>query len=86
MGLDNIIKVNLVITKDTFGNANSGPEDQNIPQEPSSDIPDHYSPEKYKYKYNDQKTLNKVINTPVFYKDTQHFKEKIMLKFYRNLC
>ena len=28
--------------------ANNVPEDQNIPQEPSSDIPDQNNPEKYK--------------------------------------
>jgi hypothetical protein len=62
--------ISAVITpNDNYINTNSVPADQNIAQEPSSDFPDQNNPEKYIN--NDKETLDKVINTPVFYKDTQ---------------
>ena len=63
----------VIAPNDNSINANSVSEDENILQEPSSDFPDQNNPEKYIN--NDKETLNKVINTPVFYKDTQQFKE-----------
>jgi hypothetical protein len=51
------------------------PDHSNIPQKPSVGFPDQENPEKYLN--NDQETLVKVVNTPVFYKDTQQFKENI---------
>jgi len=48
---------------------NNDPED--IPQRPSSDYPDQNDPEKYLN--NDQATLEKVINTPLFYNDKQDY-------------
>ena len=44
-------------------------ERENIPQKPSASEPDQIDPEKYLN--NDSETLKKVINNPVFYKDTQ---------------
>ena len=48
-------------------------DQSNIPQKPSVGFPDQENPEKYLN--NDQETLDKVVNTPVFYNDTQQFKE-----------
>ena len=45
---------------------------ENTPQKPSASEPDQIDPEKYLN--NDAETLRKVINNPVFYKDTQHLK------------
>jgi hypothetical protein len=54
---------------------NSELDQSNIPQKPSVGFPDQENPEKYLN--NDQETLDKVINTPVFYNDTQQFKKNI---------
>ena len=43
----------------------------NIPQKASSAYPDQNNSEKYLN--NDQDILDKVVNTPVFYKDAQQF-------------
>ena len=45
---------------------------ENTHQKPSTSKPDQTDPEKYVN--NDTETLKKVINNPIFYKDTQHLK------------
>ena len=70
----------VIAPNDNSAITTSVPKDQNISQKPSSDIPDQNNPDKYIN--NDQQTLNKVINTPVFYKDTQQSKEFVFLKFH----
>ena len=45
---------------------------ENTPQKPSASEPDQIDPGKYLN--NDSETLKKVINNPVFYKDTKHLK------------
>ena len=47
------------------------PAIENIPQQPSADFPDQTNPEKYLN--NDQETLEKVVNTPLFYNDPQAY-------------
>ena len=60
-------------------NENSDTEQPNIPQKPSAAFPDQNNPEKYLS--NEKETLSKVINNPVFYKDTERYKENFLLKF-----
>ena len=47
-------------------------EQENTAQKPSGSDPEQTNPEKYLN--NDQETLKKVINNPVFYEDTQPLK------------
>ena len=86
MDKPNIVTAQVInLTSDVVStNDNSVPKDQNIPQEPSSNFPDQNDPEKYVN--NDQDTLTKVINTPVFYKDNQQFKENALFKFDYKSC
>ena len=54
---------------------NENIKEANIPQKPSAKFPDQNNPEKYLN--NDKHTLNKVINTPVFYSDIQKLNRNI---------
>ena len=60
-------------------NENSDTEQPNIPQKPSAGFPDQNKPDKYLN--TEIETLSKVINNPVFYKDTERYKENFSLKF-----
>jgi hypothetical protein len=50
----------------------SNKEQEHTAQKPSASEPDQTDPEKYLN--NDSETLKKILNNPVFYKDTQHLK------------
>jgi len=58
-------------SNDLSSNQNHYPAIENIPQQPSADFPDQTNPEKYLN--NDQETLEKVVNTPLFYNDPQAY-------------
>ena len=61
----NIISINQSII--------SGTEGPHIPQKPSYVYPDQNNPEKYRN--HDQEILDKVLNTPVFYKDVLQLRD-----------
>ena len=67
------LTIHIIESNGKVPSENSEADQSNVPQKPSVGFPDQDNPEKYFN--NDQETLDKVVNTPVFYNDTQQFKE-----------
>ena len=73
---DNVIAVDNPVRIILNYNAEDGGDDEdiNVAQEARADVPDQNNPEKYTN--SDSKTLNRVIDTPLYYRDTRVYRAR----------